>query len=472
MKHTAAIVMVSAILAAPGWASSAQSAAVDASTPSTRLAYENPATGDHGDVFADPTVIRGRDGYWYAYSTAAFPSEETPRMHNLPIIRSADLVNWEYLGDVFDESNYPEWLNPAKPIWAPEIDFIDGRYVLYYSAIDSYLYDEANRAIGVATAPTPAGPWTDAGRPVVEPQWWVPFTGQRTMQGIIDPELVTTPEGRHFLYYGGFNGGLFVVELSADGLRPISDATKVSTEYRYEAPYIVHRDGWYYMFVSTANCCSGPVSGYSVYVARSRTPQGPFVDREGAPILGSHTGGTPVLTQNGNRWVGTGHSSIATDVAGQQWLLYHAYDRDDPYGSPPVVNKRQLLIDRLDWIDGWPVVRAGAGPSDGDVPAPTTVARIADDGEHPDVGAATWRSTTGWTRNSEAAGGYLSTDASDGTNRLTARRMIPGDVRARTAVRLPGDHPDGQIGVSLSGRPGGGVDVQLDRQTQIGRAHV
>ena len=31
-----------------------------------------------------------------------------------------------------------------------------------------------------------------------------------------------------------------------------------------------------------------------------------------------------------------------------------------------------MLIDRLDWIDGWPVVRAGAGPSDGPTAAPVS----------------------------------------------------------------------------------------------------
>ena len=34
-----------------------------------------------------------------------------------------------------------------------------------------------------------------------------------------------------------------------------------------------------------------------------------------------------------------------------------------------------MLLDRLDWIGGWPVVRAGAGPSDGPTTESRTVAR-------------------------------------------------------------------------------------------------
>ena len=49
------------------------------------------------------------------------------------------------------------------------------------------------------------------------------------------------------------------------------------------------------------------------------------------PLTDSRAGGTPVLTQNGNRWVGAGHNAVVTDLAGQDWIAYHAIDRADPY---------------------------------------------------------------------------------------------------------------------------------------------
>lgn len=122
---------------------------------------------------------------------------------------------------------------------------------------------------------------------------------------------------------------------------------------------------------SATNCCNGPLTGYSVFAARSRSPLGPFLDRDGRSILTGRVGGTPVITQNGNRWVGTGHNTVVTDFAGQDWTYYHAVDRNDPYFRGQVgFTKRPLLLDPLDWRDGWPVVRGGRGPSNQWVPGP------------------------------------------------------------------------------------------------------
>ena len=106
-------------------------------------------------------------------------------------------------------------------------------------------------------------------------------------------------------------------------------------------------------------------------------PLGPFLDRDGRSILAGRVGGTPVITQNGNRWVGTGHNAVITDFAGQDWTIYHAVDRNDPYYAGTVgYTKRPALIDPLDWQDGWPVVRGGRGPS-----ADRTAGPVAQPGE-------------------------------------------------------------------------------------------
>jgi arabinan endo-1,5-alpha-L-arabinosidase len=122
---------------------------------------------------------------------------------------------------------------------------------------------------------------------------------------------------------------------------------------------------------SATNCCNGPLTGYAEFAARSRSPLGPFVERDGVSVLAGRVGGTPVLAQNGNRWVGPGHNTVVTDFAGQDWTIYHAVDRDDPYYAGQVgYTKRPGMLDPLDWVDGWPTVRGGAGPSDRPVPAP------------------------------------------------------------------------------------------------------
>jgi arabinan endo-1,5-alpha-L-arabinosidase len=139
----------------------------------------------------------------------------------------------------------------------------------------------------------------------------------------------------------------------------------------------VQRDGWYYLFASATDCCNGGLTGYSVFVGRSRSALGPFVDREGNSFLDTQVGGTPFLTMNGNRWVGTGHNTVFEDEAGQWWTIYHAVDREDPFFTTTLPNptdrgftKRPALLDPVDWIGGWPTVNGGAFASDTEMPAP------------------------------------------------------------------------------------------------------
>src|SRR5205823_5896353 len=115
-------------------------------------------------------------------------------------------------------------------------------------------------------------------------------------------------------------------------------------------------------------------------VGRSRSVEGPYRDAQGVPLTASRAGGTPTLAQNGNRWVGAGHNAVVTDLAGQDWIVYHAIDRTDPFlNGTEGINRRPMLMDRLDWVHGWPAVRAGRGPSVGRQPGPATGGRSLTD---------------------------------------------------------------------------------------------
>jgi len=142
---------------------------------------------------------------------------------------------------------------------------------------------------------------------------------------------------------------------------------------RYEGAHVVQREGFFYLFASATDCCRGPLTGYSVFVGRSQNVLGPYVDRDGQPLLQGRVGGTPVLSMNGNRWVGTGHNTVITDAAGQWWTLYHAVDRTDPYFEGAVgFTKRPLLLDPITWTNGWPDVRDGLWASDTPQPEPAS----------------------------------------------------------------------------------------------------
>ena len=175
-----------------------------------------------------------------------------------------------------------------------------------------------------------------------------------------DPDVIEAG-GQRYIFFGSYFGGVWARALSADGLHsdPASEVP-ITIANRYEAPHVVERNGYFYLFVSATDCCRGPLTGYSVFAGRSQSILGPYVDREGVSLLAGRVGGTPVLSMNGNRWVGPGHNFVFDDLRGQSWTAYHAVDRFDPYFEGAVgFTKRPLLLDPVDWIHGWPTVRGG-----------------------------------------------------------------------------------------------------------------
>ncbi|MDQ2751177.1 MAG: family 43 glycosylhydrolase [Actinomycetota bacterium] len=366
---SAAICAVTTVSVLAGTAAPAQA------RPRVAPGYHNPMTlqlpgGARAASCADPSVLRAHspaDRHWYLYCTSdALTETETDGtgnlvIHNVPTFRSIDLVHWSYVGDAFPTK--PAWVAPTGGMWAPDVVFHGGRYLMYYAASETTAATGGSSAVGVATSNSPMGPWTDSGGPVVAPD-----PGGRWQ---FDPEVIYTG-GHSYLYFGSYFGGIFARELTADGTASIAATeTRIAIDNRYEGTYILQHDGWYYFMGSATNCCNGPLTGYAVFAARSRSPLGPFLDRDGRSILDSRVGGTPMLTQNGNRWVGTGHNTVVTDYSGQQWIVYHAVDRFDPYYAGHVgYTKRPGLIDPLDWKQGWPVVRGDLGPSDQELPGP------------------------------------------------------------------------------------------------------
>jgi len=363
VRRATLLVVLAALVASPVPAVSESRAA------SLAPLIQNPASASFADTFADPAVIQAKDGWWYAYATSdpLRAGEQPELMH---VARTRDFETWQYRGPVFTEANRPSYATPTSGLWAPDIRYIDGRYVLYFTVTDTTLHaGDADSAIGAATAPTPEGPWTPTAAPVVGPRVRSPGNFLWTF----DPSGFTDVRGRRYLYYGSYNGGVWVNRVSDDGLTATGTPQMVAIDNKFEGAFVVRHGRWYYLLASSANCCAGPATGYSVFAGRSRSPMGPFVDAEGIPLVASRAGGTIVVTQNGNRWIGAGHNAVLTDAAGRDFLVYHALDRRQPWLIEPLgINRRPMLIDRLDWVDGWPRVRAGAGPSVGPQPGPVT----------------------------------------------------------------------------------------------------
>jgi arabinan endo-1,5-alpha-L-arabinosidase len=357
-----------------GMAPSAAQAGKGTGTYSNPLEISIPGDG-HVESCADPSVISRKEGNkvaWYMYCTTDPLNDQDKtgdnfNFHLIPILKSFDLVNWTYQGDAF--STRPSWVAADAGLWAPDIQFFNGKYYLYYTASNTSL-PGGGSAIGVATSNKPTGPWTDSGTPPVEPH--APPCCPNDRRWVFDPAIISDANGQRYIYYGSYFGGISARKLSADGLHS-DPATQVQITIanRYEGAFVVKHGGYYYLFASATNCCNGPLTGYSVFAGRSADPLGPFVDKEGVSLLQGRVGGTPVISMNGNRWVGPGHNAVFTDFEGQDWFLYHAIDRNDPYFASAVgFTKRPALLDALDWVDGWPTVRGGQWASDNTMPAP------------------------------------------------------------------------------------------------------
>lgn len=292
--------------------------------------YSNPVI-DYS--LPDPSIIKGEDGYFYLYATED--------IRNLPIHRSKDLVNWEFLGTAFTDENRPDF-EPNGGIWAPDINKIGDKYVLYYSM--SVWGGEWTCGIGCAVSDRPEGPFKDCG---------MMFRSNGIkVQNSIDPFYIED-NGHKYLFWGSFRG-IYAIELSEDGLSLKSGSSPVQIAgTAYEGTYIYKRGGYYYMFASIGSCCEGLKSTYTTVVGRSTSLFGPYLDKKGQSMMDNHH---EILIHKNDSFVGTGHNSeIVSDNAGTDWLFYHAVSVANPDG-------RVLMLDKIDWIDGWPSVE-GNSPS-------------------------------------------------------------------------------------------------------------
>lgn len=299
--------------------------------------------------FPDPAVLRAADGYYYVYATQ---TQQDGRWINLQVARSRDLRVWERLGDALPVK--PAWASRTQDFWSPHVAEHDGLYYLYYSAKPDAALADTSRGLclAVATADRPQGPFTDVGRPLQCGEGFVN----------IDPMAYDDPQtGRRLLYWGSGFQPIRVRELAPDRISfaPGSQAVDLvgvdqSLDYQrlVEGAWIVRRGGYYYLFFSGDNCC-GREAHYAVLVARSRNATGPFETYRQATGAPSNA-----ILEHCGVWVAPGHNSVVTDARGDDWILYHAVDSRRPRTLPTddVNTRRVMLIDRIDWRNGWPHV--------------------------------------------------------------------------------------------------------------------
>jgi arabinan endo-1,5-alpha-L-arabinosidase len=331
----------------------------------------------------DPSI--GFDhGTYYIFATgAAYPTRppapgdaESTQAHppqpQFAIRCSEDLHQWRRCGAVFPA--IPAWIQQTSPktteLWAPDVSFFDGVYHLYYAFS---LFGKNTSGIALATNETldPKSPryqWIDYGlvlRSTVADDF-----------NAIDPNLVLDQNGEAWLSFGSFWGGIKMRHLDRrTGRLSTTDTTLYSLASRgkdaelgprkpglppdseaIEAPFVIRHEGYFYLFVSYDLCCRGLKSTYHTMVGRSKSVTGPYVDRDGKPMMDG--GGSALLTAN-DKWLGPGGESLLQQPGKDDLIVFHAYSAVD--GHPA------LHISTIGWKDGWP---SAALEGDGRTPLP------------------------------------------------------------------------------------------------------
>lgn len=299
----------------------------------------------------DPVMTREGDT-WYLFSTGP----------GITIYSSKDRVNWKYSDRAF--ATEPTWAKTVSPtfdghLWAPDIIQHNNQFYLYYSVS---AFGKNTSAIGVTVNKTlnPKSPdyrWEDKGI-VIES---VP---NRDAWNAIDPAIIVDEQGTAWMSFGSFWSGLKIFKLNADWTRPAEPQVWHSIAKRdqvtstnntgtsnagpgeIEAPFILKKGDYYYLFASWGLCCKGANSTYHLVVGRSKNVTGPYVDRAGKDM---NEGGGSLLIKGNKNWVGLGHNSAYT-WDGKDYLVLHAYETADKY-------LQKLKILNIHWDkEGWPLV--------------------------------------------------------------------------------------------------------------------
>lgn len=224
------------------------------------------------EFHADPEILYAKQTKkYYIYST----TDGTPGWggYYFTVFSSKDLTDWRHEGIMLDlGTDQVKWSDGNA--WAPCIieKKIDGKYKYFF-------YFSGNtpngKAIGVATADHPCGPFTDAGHPIVDRR----PEGQKHGQQI-DVDVFEDPvSGKSYLYWG--NGYMAGAELNEDmmSIKPETETLMTPQggtlqDYAFrEAPYVFYRKGTYYFLWSVDDTGS---PNYHVAYGTAKSPLGPI----------------------------------------------------------------------------------------------------------------------------------------------------------------------------------------------------
>ena len=333
----------------------------------------------------DPSIAYYNGYYYMFNTDASYGNEHLkgPNHVHFPGKRSKDLVNWSYVPGPF--SNAPTWvagkLNairkemgldeiPASNIsygyWAPVIRTVNGKLRMYYCiVVDNYIksgkrtseaFDGSwtERAfIGMCETTTPeTGNWTDYGFVTCSSSdkgrdgWERASTGNWNAYfyyNAIDPTYIVA-NGKHYLIHGSWHSGFTLLEINPETGMPVpapgnpwgdSAAALEANGYGHfigsrtagsrwqgsEAPEIVYKDGYFYLFMAY----DGLDVPYNTRVVRAQNIEGPYHDITGRNFSNGRGDCFPIVTHpykfsKGAGWVGISHCAVFQQEGSGDWF--------------------------------------------------------------------------------------------------------------------------------------------------------
>lgn len=186
----------------------------------------------------------------------------------------------------------------------------------------------------------------------------------------IDPTIFYDEDGRLWMVYGSWSGGIFLLEIDEQTglvIHPEEDKDNDVDPYygkrllggghqSIEGPYILYdkEAGYYYLYVSYGELKRD--GGYQIRVFRSKTVDGNYEDMNGNHPTSKvgHIGSG--LKLSGNYYLpslevgykATGHNSAMIDDDGKRYIAYHTrFDKASEMHSPRV---KQYFLNE----EGWP----------------------------------------------------------------------------------------------------------------------
>ena len=187
--------------------------------------------------------------------------------------------------------------------WAPEVYEVNGKFYMYYSA---------DEHICVATADSPAGPFTQSKKePMIADEKCIDNSLFIDDDGT--PYLLLRPFQRRAQHLGGRIGERPHDYQEGDHAPCIhvSQAWEEVWPRVNEGPFVIKRNGLYYMTYS-ANSYESPF--YGIGCATATDLMGTWTKYEENPLL-----------QKPGELVGVGHSATFTDKAGKLRIVFHAH---------------------------------------------------------------------------------------------------------------------------------------------------